>query len=184
MIPACSASDRFAMRFMPDAAGTICRPCGPVTMASPNEHSPLITCPKWNRVWRPSITSTLAKPKSASTSMTSRPCAAIDTARLADTMVLPTPPLPPVTAITLTGREELSSASTSTRSRDSRESHMGACSVEGAGIEGLVARRRRAFQFQGGATQPDALLIGCVQIFRHPLPVAYVRDFQLVAQRG
>src|SRR6202521_5140860 len=180
MIPACSASDRFTMCFMPDAAGTICKPCGPVTMASSSVHSPLITCPRWNRVWRPSITSTLARPRAASTNMTSRPCAAIDTARLAETVVLPTPPLPPVTAITLTGREELSSASASARSRDNLESDMGACSAEGAGIVGPVARRRGAFQIQGGANQPDALLIGGVQVLRHPLPVAYIRDFQLM----
>src|SRR5882762_3665312 len=116
--------------------------------------------------------------------MTSRPCAAIDTARLAETVVLPTPPLPPVTAITLTGREELSSANASARSRDNLESHMGACSSEGAGIVGLVARRRVALQIQRGANQPNAFLMGRVQVFRHPLPVAYIGDFQLVAQRG
>jgi hypothetical protein len=62
---------------------------------------------------RPSSTSTLASPRSASTSITSRPVAAMDTARLVETVVLPTPPLPPVTAITLTGREEFSSRSLS-----------------------------------------------------------------------
>src|SRR6267142_2752606 len=115
--------------------------------------------------------------------MTSRPCAAIDTARLADTVVLPTPPLPPVTAITLTGREELSSARASAWLGLSLVSRMGVCSTEMAGIVGPVARWRVALQIQGGAHQPDAFLMGCVQVFRHPLPVAYVRDFQLVAQR-
>src|SRR5271165_3245916 len=184
MIPACSASVRFAMRFMPDAAGTICRPWGPVTMASSSEHSPLITCPMWNRVLSPNITSTLARPRSASSSMTSRPCAAIDTARLADTVVLPTPPLPPVTAITLTGREELSSASASARSRESLRSRMGACSAEVAGEVGLVARWRSAFlQLEGGAHQPHSPLVRRMQVLGHPLTVAHIGDLQPVAQR-
>src|SRR5271155_2408524 len=183
MIPACSTSDRFAMCFIPDAAGTICRPWGPVTMASSSVHSPLTTCPRWYRVCSPSITSTLANPKSASSNMTSRPWAAIDTARLADTVVLPTPPLPPVTAITLTGREELSSASASARSRDSRVSRMGGGPAEVAYIVGLVARGGpQLLQVQGGAQQPHAFLVRGMQILRHPLSVAHIGDFQPMAQ--
>src|SRR3984885_4985324 len=183
MMPACSASDRFAMCFMPDAAGTICRPCGPVTMASSSEHSPLITCPMWNRVCRPSITSTLANPKSASSSMTSRPCAAIDTAKLAETVVLPTPPLPPVTAITLTGRDEFSSSRAAARSGDSRVLCMGRYSPETAGMMGLVMGRGVDLQLLGGAHQPDAFVAGRVQVIRHPLPVAHIGYFQPMAQR-
>src|SRR6202034_1523966 len=183
MIPACSTSDRFAICFIPDAAGTICRPCGPVTMASSSEHSPLTTCPRWYRVCSPSITSTLANPKSASSSMTSRPWAAIDTARLADTVVLPTPPLPPVTAIALTGREELSSASSSARSRDNRVSRMGGRPPEVADKVGLVAYGGLGFlHLKRGAHQPDSFAVRCMQILRHLLPVADVGDFQLMAQ--
>src|SRR6202795_1873815 len=128
------------------------------------------------------MTSTLASPRSASTNMTSRPCAAMDTARLGDTVVLPTPPLPPVTAMTLTGREELSSARASAWLSDSRVSRMGVCSVAAAGIVGLVAVWRGALQAQRGAHQPDAFLVRLMQILRYPLSVAQVSDFQLMAQ--
>src|SRR5579863_1935618 len=185
MMPACSASDRLAMCFMPEAAGTICRPCGPVTMASSSEHWPLITCPRLNRVCSPSSTSTLASPKSASTSITSRPCAAMATARLADTVVLPTPPLPPVTAITLTGRVELSSASSSACAGVSRVLDMGGSSAEVAGQVGFVADDRPAvLQRECGANQRHAFLMRCVHVLRHPLPVAYIGDFQPMAQGG
>src|ERR1700722_11521065 len=183
MIPACSTSDRFAICFIPDAAGTICRPCGPVTMASSREHSPLTTCPRWYRVCSPRITSTLANPRSASSSMTSRPCAAIDTAKLAETVVLPTPPLPPVTAITLTGRDEFSSSRAAARSGDSRMLCMGRYSPEIAGMMGVVAWRGVGLQLFGGAHQPDALVAGRVQVIRHPLPVAHIGYFQPMAQR-
>src|ERR1700679_2521572 len=100
--------------------------------------------------------------------MTSRPDAAIDTARFADTVVLPTPPLPPVTAMTLTGREELSSASASARSGDSLESRMDGGSAERMGQRCLVARARRAFlELERGADQPDSLLMCRVQVLRH-----------------
>src|ERR1700721_867742 len=184
MIPACSASDRLAMRFMPDAAGTICRPWGPVTMASSSEHSPLITWPRWKRVCSPSSTSTLANPRSASTNMTSRPCAAMDTARLADTVVLPTPPLPPVTAITLTGREALSSASASARSRDSRVSRMGGGPAEVADEISLVVHGAlRILHLKCRAHPPHSFAVRSMQIVRHPLPAAAVGDFRLMAQR-
>src|SRR5580692_6155203 len=183
MIPACSACDKFAMRLMPEAAGTICRPCGPVTMASSRAHWPSMTLPRWKRVCRPSTTSTLANPKSASTSMTSRPDAAMETARLADTVVLPTPPLPPVTAMTLTGREELSSAKASARSGDSLKSRMGAGPAEITGQVTFVSRRRRALtQLKSGAHQPNSFEMRCVQVLRDALTVAYIRDFQVVPE--
>src|SRR5262245_47570211 len=56
--------------------------------------------------WRglkPSSTSTLARPRSPSSSSTRLPAALRAVARLIETLVLPTPPLPPVTAITCTG---------------------------------------------------------------------------------
>src|SRR5258708_19686584 len=101
--------------------------------------------------------------------MTSRPWAAIDTARLADTVVLPTPPLPPVTAITLTGREELSSAKASARSGESLESRMGGCSGEPARQRGFFACTPCTLELQGGANQPDPLQIRPVQFLRHAL---------------
>src|SRR5580692_5500072 len=116
--------------------------------------------------------------------MTSRPWAAIDTARLAATVVLPTPPLPPVTAITLTGRSEFSSASASARSRDSRMSRMGACSAEVAGIVGLVAHGGPPFlQLEGHTHQPRSLLVRRMQVLRTPLSVAHIGYFQPVTQR-
>src|ERR1700691_3229223 len=105
--------------------------------------------------------------------MTSRPCAAMDTARLADTVVLPTPPLPPVTAITLTGREALSSARVSAWAGDSRMSRMGLYSTEIAREVGFVAFGWSALlQRQSGGHQPHPLLVRRVHILRHPLPVA------------
>src|SRR5512137_2146102 len=50
-----------------------------------------------NRGWTPSMMSTLASPRSQSTTRTFRPCAARVAARLTVTKVLPTPPLPLVT---------------------------------------------------------------------------------------
>jgi len=81
----------------------------------------------------------IGQPKSASSSITSRPCAAMDTAKFAETVVLPTPPLPPVTAITLTGREELSSARAAARAGNSRLSRMSVSSAEVAYQVGLIA---------------------------------------------
>src|ERR1700729_3033290 len=51
----------------------------------------------------PSSTSALASPRSPSRNSTRLPAAASPVARLRATLVLPTPPLPPVTAITCTG---------------------------------------------------------------------------------
>src|SRR5450631_532354 len=99
--------------------------------------------------------------------MTSRPCAAIATAKLADTVVLPTPPLPPVTAITLTGREALSSASAAACRAVNRVSRMGGSSTKVADVVGFVVHRLALLQRHGSAHQPDALAAGRVQIFRH-----------------
>src|SRR5450631_4029078 len=104
--------------------------------------------------------------------MTSRPCAAIDTAKFADTVVLPTPPLPPVTAITLTGRDELSSARASAWSGDSRVSRMRACSAEVADIVGLVAHGRFAFPaLERSLYQPHSSLVRGVHVLRDLLSV-------------
>src|ERR1700733_5027496 len=115
--------------------------------------------------------------------MTSRPCAAIDTARLADTVVLPTPPLPPVTAMTLTGREELSSARASAWAGGGRGLGMGGRSSEVAGEVGLVTHGRSAFlQREGRAHQPHPPLVRGMQVFGHPLSIADIGDFQAMPQ--
>src|SRR5258708_4503598 len=115
--------------------------------------------------------------------MTSRPDAAMDTAKFADTVVLPTPPLPPVTAMTLTGRVALSSAKAWARSGDSLWSRIGGCSAEIAGEIGLVARRGRALtELESRPHQPDSLQMGCVQILRYALAIANVGNFQLVPE--
>src|ERR1700733_2142126 len=144
-----------------------------------------MTLPRWKRVCSPSTTSTLANPKSASTSITSRPDAAMETARFADTVVLPTPPLPPVTAMTFTGREELSSANASARSGESLESRMGGGSAEGSGQRRLVAGARHAFlELERRADQPHSFLVCGVQVLRHSLSIAHISDFQLMAQHS
>src|ERR1700679_2317397 len=142
-----------------------------------------MTLPRWKRVCRPNTTSTLANPKSASTSITSRPDAAMQTARFADTVVLPTPPLPPVTAMTFTGREELSSANASARSGESLESRMGGGSAEGSGQRRLVAGARHAFlELERRADQPHSFLMCGVQVLRYSLSVAYICNLQFMAQ--
>jgi hypothetical protein len=59
---------------------------------------------------------------------------------------------------------------------------MGMCSSAVAGIGSFVAARRMALQAQRGAHQPNAFLVRLMQILRHPLSVAQIGDFQLVAQ--
>ncbi len=101
--PACCRDDSCTMLWVPDAAGTMRMPPGPWMSTSRRSHSPAITSARVRLLVRPSSTSTLAKPRSASSSTTRRPRSARASARLTDTLVLPTPPLPPVTAITCTG---------------------------------------------------------------------------------
>ena len=100
--PACSAPDSSTMLRTPEAAGTILIPAGPSTKISSIAHSPASTCAKLRRTRNPSNTSTLARPRSASKTNTRCPCCAIATAIFNETLVLPTPPFPPVTAITFT----------------------------------------------------------------------------------
>src|SRR5450432_39500 len=144
-----------------------------------------MTLPRWNRVCSPNTTSTLANPQSVSTSMTSRPCAAIETAKFADTVVLPTPPLPPVTAMTLTGRAAFKSASACARSGDSLASRMGGDSSKITREIGVVAGRRRALrQLEGLPHQPDSFEMRGVKVFRYALTIAHVGDFQVVPKHG
>src|SRR5690606_23937521 len=69
-----------------------------------SERSPASTCAIVCFGERPRKTSTFASPRSPSKSTTRRPAALMAAARCTDTLVLPTPPLPPVTAMTGTGR--------------------------------------------------------------------------------
>ncbi|CSA50126.1 Uncharacterised protein [Vibrio cholerae] len=89
------------MDCVPDVAGMMRIPCGPSTIASLSSHSPAKTWPRLRLGRMPSITSTLARPKSASSTMTFLPCFAIQIAMPKVTFDFPTPPLPPVTEITL-----------------------------------------------------------------------------------
>src|SRR5258708_6684495 len=115
--------------------------------------------------------------------MTSRPDAAIDTAKFADTVVLPTPPLPPVTAMTLTGRVALSSAKAWARSGDSLWSRIGGYSPEITREIRCVARRGRTLtQLESRPYQPDPLQMRCVQVLRYALAIANVGNFYLVAE--
>src|ERR1700733_14990426 len=115
--------------------------------------------------------------------MTSRPCAAIDTARFADIVVLPTPPLPPVTAMTFTGREALSSSRVSAWLRVSRVLNMGVCSFQILCEVYVVEACGGVFpELLRGAPQPQAPVVGRVQILGGPLAVAQVGDPQPVPQ--
>ena len=64
---------------------------------------PASTSASVSRGVSPRNTSTFARPRSPSSSITSLPREASAVARLTATEVLPTPPLPPVTAMTCTG---------------------------------------------------------------------------------
>src|SRR6185503_1831988 len=91
------------MSATPDAPGTTVTPYGDSTMISSSERSPASTCAIVWRGERPRNTSTLARPRSPSSSSTRLPVEPSAVARFTATLVLPTPPLPPVTAITCTG---------------------------------------------------------------------------------
>ena len=105
--------------------------------------------------------------------MTSRPCAAIDTARLADTVVLPTPPLPPVTVMTFTGREALISANSVMRSGDSLKLLMGMYSAEVARQIGFIAGPgSAALHVQCRTYQPDTPRFRRMDVLGHTLAVA------------
>src|ERR1700761_3210689 len=99
----------------------------------------------------------------------------METARFAETAVLPTPPFPPVTVMTLTGREAFNSARADSRSGDNRASRMGRCSTKFPGETALVQPTRHALlQLRRNADQPNALLRGGVQVLGYPLTVANI----------
>jgi len=78
-------------------------PPGPWSNTSRSSQRPSTTSARVNFGVKPSKTSTFASPRSASINRTRLPSSANAMDKLTDTLVLPTPPLPPVTAITCTG---------------------------------------------------------------------------------
>ena len=69
---------------------------------SSSVHFPESTCERLRSGRIPSMMSMLASPRSASNTMTRFPSIAMETAMLRETLDFPTPPLPPVTVMTLT----------------------------------------------------------------------------------
>ena len=86
---------------MPEPASSTEKPPGALTIASSRVALPVNTSCSVTLGCRFSTTSRLARPRSASSTRTRWPLLARAAARLADTKVLPTPPLPLVIAITL-----------------------------------------------------------------------------------
>src|SRR3546814_4011538 len=127
------------------------------------------------------MTSTLARPRSPSSSITRLPSSAIDTARLTDTEVLPTPPLPLVTATTCTGlgarRRRRPAAWLPPRSFTSL------CGMDGSELQrqrGVVdPRRRRARELH--RTQHQRVRTTRFDVLGNALAVAAIGDRQLVA---
>src|SRR5690606_9475622 len=101
--PTCSAGLSSVMWRLPDAAGTTHMPAGPLISVSRNSQRPANTSARVNFGDRPSSTSMLARPRSVSSSRVRCPALLSASARLTDTLVLPTPPFPLATAMTRTG---------------------------------------------------------------------------------
>ena len=95
------------MEKLPELAGTTRNPLFAVTITSFSSQRPSITCSRLNSARKPRSTSTLASPRSASSNMTRRRARLNAVPRLIATLDFPTPPLPPVIAMTLTGGVEL-----------------------------------------------------------------------------
>jgi hypothetical protein len=89
---------------MPEPASSTEKPPGAGRMASASVLLPVKTSCSVILGYRFSTTSRLASPRSASSTSTLRPARASAAARLAETKVLPTPPLPLVTAMILAKR--------------------------------------------------------------------------------
>src|SRR3954471_16791489 len=101
--PRCVSLSSSASWVIPEAAGTTLNPCGASSTTSSSVQLPAITSASVSRGVSPRNTWTLARPRSPSSSMTSLPREASEAARFTAPVVLPTPPLPPVTAMTWTG---------------------------------------------------------------------------------
>ena len=93
--------DRAVISCTPEAAGRIFMRPGPGMTMSASNFSPRITCDRLNCGVRPSRTSRLPKPRSASKTSTFFPKRHRVKPRLATMLVLPTPPLPLVMAMIL-----------------------------------------------------------------------------------
>ena len=101
-MPAVIAGLIAAISCTPDAPGTSNTPWREVTMISFSVFSPAITCERLYCVLQPSAICALARPRSPSSSMTFLFIMVRATARLVESVVLPTPPLPlamPITSV-------------------------------------------------------------------------------------
>ena len=172
IIAACEACGRSAIVRSPDEAGTMRTPDGPVMMACSSCASPRIKCARLQAGCKPSRTSTLARLRSASMSMTLRPRCASATDRLTETLVLPTPPLPLVTAMTLVGL-----AATASRSSVACTELSMAC-LRAAEAFGQVQFFRQELIFgcvlKRLVHEPELAAHGARKIVRDPLPVAEI----------
>src|SRR4051794_16792867 len=168
---------------LPDAAGTTRKPHGAVTITSSSAHSPFTTCSRVKRALRPSSTSTFARPKSASSNIVLRPWAASAAPRFTATTVLPTPPLPPVIAITLTGcgvpSRRKPAAWSMGPSRMRCQLHLAEIHRELV----LVERRRALRELHRVVHEPEALWRREVQVLWHALAVREIRNRQADADR-
>src|SRR5690606_21304281 len=142
----------------PEVAGTILIPPGPFITVPARSISPLTTCDRLKRGCSPSSTSTFARLRSASSSMTLRQRCPSATAMFAATFVLPTPPLPLVTATTFTGLRS-NARSTETFWESSRTGHAHVRVVLGHGA--LVHPGLGALQaLHGLVDEPQPFLVG------------------------
>src|SRR5690606_18561510 len=174
----CAAAGRSVIAKLPEVAGTMRMPAGPWRTVSASVTSPLTTCARLYCGWSPNSTSTFARLRSASSSITSLRRCPKATARLAATLVLPTPPLPLETATTRTG---------SRRSARRTSAPCVGLRMGGAHLAVLLghrafvdARRDRVQAFDRAVDQPQAAAVGRVQVVRYALAVRKPGRGQLV----
>src|SRR3569832_2716584 len=180
--PACSTGVRFAIRWIPDDAGMILMPPGPSSTISSSVRAPLMPSAKVYEDRSPSSTSTLARPKSASSNVTLFPDCASAIARFTEVLVLPSPPLPHVTAMTLTGRGRtlcrrpsawsgLNLVSIAWRPPVRRQDH-------------LVFVHRTSLPHERESLADQFVGAGKMQILRHTQSVAHVHERQAGLDHG
>src|SRR5690606_26696901 len=185
--PTCWAGLSSVMWRLPEAAGTTSRPLGVSMMVSRSSQRSANTSARVWRGARPSITSTLARPRSVSSSRVRWPALTRAVARLTETEVLPTPPLPLAPAITRTGPGALSAGKTGTMGSGDCMAVLGGegvigstagflqCLDEAAGIGGVEIRRHllalggigKSQAMAGQDRQRRAELAGLVELGQH-----------------
>src|SRR5690606_633138 len=155
---------------------------GPDSTVSASPTLPSSTCDRLYWGWSPRRTSTFARLRSASSSITSRRSSPSETARLTATFVLPTPPLPLVTATTLTG-SRLSARSMSASWLGLRMGHARLSVV--LGHRALVDPcRARVQALDRAVDEPQAPALRRVQVVRDALPVGQPDGREVVADQG